>query len=89
MDQLKKATNIMTDFCQQKTVQKDKELAAKKALLGETLPDISLWEDYCLQKENLDQFDANLKALEEASDSEIKQLSTHPGNFCDVNKLSS
>lgn len=81
MDSLKKATQNIKDYSRKMMELRDRQLIAKKAALGDTLPDIASWEEYIHDKEVLNDFARNLKSLEEATDNDMQVLATNPGKL--------
>lgn len=69
----------MKSFRDQKTVEREKDLAEKRAKLGESLPDVGVWEEYIRDPENESKFLQQLRILEKATDQQIQLLADRPG----------
>ena len=80
MDKLKKATTIMKEFRDNKTDEKERDLALKRAIFGQSLPDITTWEEYLSDEDNLKQCHEQLDIMEHATEQEIQFLENRPGN---------
>lgn len=78
-DKLKKARNIIKEFRDHKADEREKDLALKRAIFGQSLPDITTWEDYHLDEDNLKRFHEQLDIMENATEQEIEFLENRPG----------
>lgn len=80
IDKLKKAKNIIKEFRDHKANEREKDLALKRKIFGQSLPDIRTWEEYHLDEENLKKFHEQLDIMENATEQEIEFLENRPGN---------
>lgn len=71
---------MMKEVRNRQVIEREKDLAGKRDVFGESLPDISLWEEYISDKTNVATFSKQLETLEKATDKEMFSLEDDPGH---------